>query len=76
MFIFAWLCITVIFLDHCKAFDIAEEWEKMLESADNSKLERLGVFYQSMLAGVKDKLMKRRIQEIVKECVDASSTRK
>lgn len=61
-------------LQNLGAFDIAKEWEKMLESADNSKLARLEVFYRSMLAGVKDKLMKRRIQEIVKECVDAAST--
>lgn len=54
-------------------FDIAKEWENMLEAADRAKLIRLEMFYRNMLAGVKDKLMKRRIQEIVKECLHSSS---
>lgn len=57
-------------------FDITREWENMLESADRSKLVRLEMFYRNMLAGVKDKLMKRRIQEIVKECLHSSTTAK
>ena len=56
-------------------FDIAKEWENMLEAADHTKLIRLEMFYRNMLAGVKDKLMKRRIQEIVKECLPSSSIR-
>lgn len=52
-------------------FDIAKEWEKMLEEADHSKLVRLEMFYRNMLAGVKDKLMKRRIKEIIKECLQS-----
>ncbi|KAK9208129.1 hypothetical protein WN944_000483 [Citrus x changshan-huyou] len=54
-------------------FDITKEWENMLESADRSKLVRLERFYRNMLAGVKDKLMKRRIQEIVNECLHSST---
>ncbi|XP_041019282.1 ultraviolet-B receptor UVR8 isoform X1 [Juglans microcarpa x Juglans regia] len=55
-------------------FDIAKEWENMLEAADRAKLIRLEMSYRNMLAGVKDKLMKRRIQEIVEECLHSSST--
>ncbi|CAN1218941.1 Ultraviolet-B receptor UVR8 [Linum perenne] len=49
--------------------DVARQWEDMLESADRSKLMRLERFYEGMMAGVKDKLLKRRIQEIVRECM-------
>ncbi|KAL8537236.1 hypothetical protein ACS0TY_012419 [Phlomoides rotata] len=56
-------------------YDIAKEWENMLESSDHRKLARLEMFYRNMLAGVKDKLLKRRIQEIVKECLDSNATR-
>lgn len=56
------------------SFDIAREWENMLESADRGKLTRLEMFYRNMLAGVKDKLMKRRIQEIIKECLPPPAT--
>lgn len=55
-------------------FDIAKEWEDMLESSDRGKLIRLEMFYRSMLAGVKDKLMKQRIKEIIKECLDPTAT--
>lgn len=51
--------------------DIAKEWDDMLESADRGKLVRMEMFYRNMLAGVKDKLMKRRIKEIVQECLRA-----
>ncbi|XP_030448581.1 ultraviolet-B receptor UVR8 [Syzygium oleosum] len=51
--------------------DIAKEWDDMLESADRGKLIRMEMFYRNMLAGVKDKLMKRRIKEIVQECLQA-----
>ncbi|XP_054788733.1 uncharacterized protein LOC129294410 isoform X2 [Prosopis cineraria] len=54
------------------AFDIAKEWENMLEEADHGKLTRLEMFYRNMLAGVKDKLTKRRIREIIKECLHSS----
>lgn len=54
-------------------FDIVKEWENMLESADRGKLTRLEMFYRNMLAGVKDKLLKRRVQEIVQECLQSSS---
>lgn len=53
-------------------FDIAREWESMLESADRGKLVRLEMFYRNMLAGVKDKLMKRRIEELIKDCLRTS----
>ncbi|GMH11856.1 hypothetical protein Nepgr_013697 [Nepenthes gracilis] len=48
-------------------FDLRKEWERTLELADEDKLARLEMFHRNMLAGVKDKLMKRRIQEIIKE---------
>ncbi|KAK8654831.1 hypothetical protein V6N13_107428 [Hibiscus sabdariffa] len=54
-------------------FDIAREWESMLESADHRKLVRLEMFYRNMLAGVKDKMMKKRIQEIIKEYLPSST---
>ncbi|KAE8669088.1 nuclear pore complex protein Nup85-like [Hibiscus syriacus] len=54
-------------------FDIAREWERMLESADRSKLVRMEMFYRNMLAGVKDKMMKKRIQEIIKEYLPSST---
>ncbi|XP_043705008.1 ultraviolet-B receptor UVR8 [Telopea speciosissima] len=54
-------------------FDIAKEWENMLESAEDWKLTRLETFYQKMLAGVKDKLMKRKIQEMIRECLHYSN---
>ncbi|XP_015573158.1 ultraviolet-B receptor UVR8 isoform X2 [Ricinus communis] len=56
-----------ISLQNSDTFDIAKAWEEMLESADRSKLIRLEIFYRNMLAGVKDKKMKRRIQEIIQE---------
>ncbi|KAF7150887.1 hypothetical protein RHSIM_Rhsim02G0177000 [Rhododendron simsii] len=63
-----------ISLQNSGAFDIAKEWENMLESLDRGKLVRLEMFYRNMLAGVKDKLLKRRIQEIVKESLDSSTS--
>ncbi|XP_055960254.1 ultraviolet-B receptor UVR8 isoform X1 [Mercurialis annua] len=60
-------------LQNSGTFDIAKEWEGMLESADRSKLIRLEIFYRNMLAGVKDKQMKRRIQEIIKDCLPSSA---
>ena len=53
-------------------FDIATEWENMLEASDDNHLVRLEMFYRHMLAGVKDKLMKRRIKAIVRECLESS----
>ncbi|XP_068336278.1 ultraviolet-B receptor UVR8 [Pyrus communis] len=60
-------------LQNSGAYDIAKEWENMLESADRANLVRLEKFYRNMLAGVKDKLMKRKIQEMIKECHGSSS---
>lgn len=59
-----------ITLQNTGTFDIAREWENMLESSDHAKLARLESFYRSMLADIKDKLMKKRIKEIIKECLD------
>lgn len=56
-------------------FDIAKEWDNMLESSDHSKLLRLEMFYNDMLASVKDKLLKKRIQDIVKECLKSTAPR-
>lgn len=54
-------------------FDIAKEWENMLESSDRTNLLRLEVVYQNMLASIKDKIMKKRVQELVKEFLQSSS---
>ncbi|KAK7320797.1 hypothetical protein VNO77_30604 [Canavalia gladiata] len=54
------------------AFDIAKEWENMLEAADHTKLIKLEMFYRNMLAGVKDKLTKRRIKEIINESLKST----
>ncbi|KAL3650797.1 hypothetical protein CASFOL_007200 [Castilleja foliolosa] len=56
-------------------FDIAREWENMLETLDQRGLIRLEMFYRDMRAGVKDKLLKRRVREIVKDCMDSNATR-
>ncbi|KAI3868875.1 hypothetical protein MKX03_036404 [Papaver bracteatum] len=56
-------------------FNIAKEWENMLESADNVKLKRLEMFYRDMLGNVKDQLLKRRIQELITESLHSSSTK-
>ncbi|KAM7259529.1 hypothetical protein ACFE04_015270 [Oxalis oulophora] len=53
-------------------FDIAKEWENMLESAERKKLIRLEMFYRNMLSGVKDKLLKKRIKEIINECLPSN----
>ncbi|XP_019197134.1 PREDICTED: ultraviolet-B receptor UVR8 [Ipomoea nil] len=53
-------------------FDIAKEWENMLESSDRGKLVRLEMFYRNMLAGVKDNVLKKRIKEIVVDCLGSS----
>jgi hypothetical protein len=60
-------------LQNFGTFNVAKEWENMLEAADRRKLIGLEMFYRNILAGVKDKLMKKRIQEIVKECLPSSS---
>ncbi|GFP96700.1 probable E3 ubiquitin-protein ligase herc4 [Phtheirospermum japonicum] len=56
-------------------FDIAREWENMLETLDQRGLVRLEMFYRDMRAGVKDKLLKRRVQEIMKECMESNATK-
>ncbi|KAM7459356.1 hypothetical protein LguiA_036350 [Lonicera macranthoides] len=63
-----------ISLKNSGTFDVAKEWEYLLESSDEGKLVRLEMFYRSMLDGVKDKIMKRRIREIVMECMNSSAT--
>ncbi|XP_047323026.1 ultraviolet-B receptor UVR8 [Impatiens glandulifera] len=55
-------------------FDVAKEWENMLESSDVGRLHRLEMFYRNMVEGVKDKRMKKRVEEIVKECIAGSRT--
>ncbi|XP_062096191.1 ultraviolet-B receptor UVR8 isoform X1 [Humulus lupulus] len=62
-----------ISLQYSGTFDVAKEWENMLELADRAKLVRLEMFYRNMLAGVKDQLMKKRIQEVMKECLNPSA---
>ncbi|KAJ6295595.1 hypothetical protein OIU78_023591 [Salix suchowensis] len=65
-----------ISLQNSGNFDIAKEWESMLESSDHGKLRRLELFYRDMRATIKDKIMKRRIQEIIKECLPSSTSAK
>ncbi|MFQ6655498.1 hypothetical protein Gotur_026023 [Gossypium turneri] len=62
-----------ISLQNSGTFDIAREWENMLESSDRSGLVRLELFYRNMLTGVKDKILKKRIQELIKECLPSSA---
>ncbi|XP_020596422.1 ultraviolet-B receptor UVR8 [Phalaenopsis equestris] len=50
-----------------EVFDIKRELENVMEAADTEELARLQMFYEGMLAAVKDKLLKRRIKEFVKE---------
>ncbi|XP_027190891.1 ultraviolet-B receptor UVR8 isoform X2 [Cicer arietinum] len=61
-----------VLMRNSDSLDIAKEWENMLEAADDRKLIRMEMFYRDMLAGVKDKLMKRKIKEIIKECLQSS----
>lgn len=61
-------------LQNSGTFDVAKEWENMLEASDPGKLARLEMFYRNMLAGVKDKIMKKRIQELIRECLNSKST--
>ncbi|XP_073006972.1 ultraviolet-B receptor UVR8 isoform X1 [Typha latifolia] len=50
-------------------FDMRKELENVMDSADNEELVRMEMFHRSMLSSVKDKQMKRKIQEMVKECL-------
>ncbi|RDY02205.1 Ultraviolet-B receptor UVR8, partial [Mucuna pruriens] len=59
-------------LQNSGAFDTAKEWENMLQAADRTKLIKLEMLYRNMLAGVEDKLMKRRIKEIINEYLQSS----
>ncbi|KAJ0230660.1 Uncharacterized protein HA466_0305330 [Hirschfeldia incana] len=56
-------------------FDMGKEWGEMLESADKSQLMRLQAFYEDMISRVKDKVLQRRIQEIMKDCLQSSATK-
>ncbi|XP_071709237.1 ultraviolet-B receptor UVR8-like [Rutidosis leptorrhynchoides] len=62
-----------MFLNDAGSFDVGKEWEKMLESYDDSTLVRLETFYRNMLAAVKDKIMKKKIKKMVKECLESST---
>ncbi|PIA42795.1 hypothetical protein AQUCO_02000322v1 [Aquilegia coerulea] len=55
-------------------FDIGKEWENTLDSADIVKLTRMELFYRNMLSSVKDKLLKKKIQELIKESLQSSTT--
>ncbi|KAG9449159.1 hypothetical protein H6P81_009124 [Aristolochia fimbriata] len=55
-------------------FNVEREWENMIESADVGKLTRMAAFYRHMLAEVKDKLMKKRLEEMVKDSLRSLSS--
>ncbi|RWR73494.1 guanine nucleotide exchange factor SRM1 isoform X3 [Cinnamomum micranthum f. kanehirae] len=54
--------------------NIEREWENMIESADRGKLARMEAFYRNMHEAVKDKLMKRKVEEMIKESLHSLST--
>ncbi|XP_051225775.1 RCC1 domain-containing protein RUG3, mitochondrial isoform X1 [Lolium perenne] len=56
-------------LQESAVFDIRKEFENILDSSDTDELARLEMFYRSMLSGVKDKLLKRKVQQMVQECI-------
>ncbi|CAI9289405.1 unnamed protein product [Lactuca saligna] len=56
------------------SYDVGKEWEDMLESCDYGKLVRLEMFYCKMLASVKDKMMNVKIKEMIKECLESSTS--
>lgn len=56
------------------SFDVGKEWENMLEGCDYGKLVHLEMFYGKMLAGVKDKMMKVKIKEMIMECLRSSKS--
>ncbi|KAI0500095.1 hypothetical protein KFK09_018303 [Dendrobium nobile] len=56
-----------------EVFDIKRELENVMEAADTDELARLKMFYEGMLSAVKDRLMKRRIKEVVKEYIRSLS---
>ncbi|XP_037406582.1 ultraviolet-B receptor UVR8-like isoform X1 [Triticum dicoccoides] len=56
-------------LQESAVFDIRKEFENILDSSDTDELARLEMFYHSMLSGVKDKLLKRKVQVMVQECI-------
>ncbi|KAL6542633.1 hypothetical protein OROMI_024235 [Orobanche minor] len=51
-------------LEDSGKFDVAKEWEKMVKSSDVRKLAHMEMFYRNMLTGVKDKMMKKKIQDV------------
>lgn len=53
-------------------FDIKSELEKAVESADDAGLARMEAFYRNMLKNVKNVVMKRRIQEVIKEYLNST----
>ncbi|XP_023002287.1 ultraviolet-B receptor UVR8 [Cucurbita maxima] len=56
-------------------FDIAKEWESLFESIDRTDLLRMEAVYQHMLATIKDKIMKKRVQELVNEFLQSSTSK-
>ncbi|XP_031473868.1 ultraviolet-B receptor UVR8 [Nymphaea colorata] len=51
--------------------DVHKAWWKMLDSADDGKLNQMKRFYQSMLSAVEEKIMKRKVHEMVRECLSS-----
>ncbi|KAJ4787524.1 Regulator of chromosome condensation (RCC1) family protein [Rhynchospora pubera] len=54
-------------------FDIRREFESLLGNADGDELMRMEGFYRSMLASVKDEILKRRVREMVNESLASMS---
>ncbi|CAN6456668.1 unnamed protein product [Victoria cruziana] len=51
--------------------DVHKAWWKMLDSADDKKLNQMKRFYHGMLSAVEEKIMKRKVQEMVRECLNS-----
>ena len=61
-------------LVNSNSFDVGKAWDNILETADRKELRRLEMFFGSMVDCVKDKIMKRKIQEIVSEFMQSSNS--
>lgn len=54
-------------------FDIKREFDSMLGTADSDELARMEGFYKSVLASVKDEILNRRVESMVRETLSSMS---